>query len=329
MDETTPATAASPAAGDAPARRGFLAGLATPTGAMAVFWAALSSFMLAWLWVILRIQGKIIHPMEVGFFATVFAFLILLPVSMRGGTAVWRTRRLGSHFIRAAFNGSGILLWFTALTLLPLADAAGLNLMMPLLTILAAMIFLGENVGPRRWAALVIGLLGAAVIVRPGLQEVGLGVWLVFISMGGAVGQRIIAKTLTRTDSSTTCTLYLMLFMIPVTGAGAAFVWTTPALSQIPWFIAAGALLVGAHFAFIHSIALADVSALEPVNFTRLVWASLLGFAFFAEVPDVWVFVGGALIIGATTYIAHRESVLRRQGAASALKAGLDPEAGV
>ena len=284
---------------------------------LGVAFAALSSAALTVLWVIVRRLSERLHPWEITFFATFFGFLVLVPWFIRRGRRVFYTRRISVHLVRAGFNGIGIIAWFWALTLLPLADAAALNLLTPLTVTIGAMFFLGEVVKLRRWIALAIGLAGAAVIIRPGFEAIGLGVWLVLVTVLAGTAQRLLAKSLIRTESATTVTAYLLTFMTPVTLLPALFVWQAPLATEYIWFAAMGVLLAGAHFALAQSLKYADVSALEPVNFTRLVWAALLGFFVFAEVPDMFTWIGGAMIIVATTYVARREMVLRSQLAKS------------
>jgi drug/metabolite transporter (DMT)-like permease len=282
-------------------------------GFSAVLWAAASSGILAIMWVFVRQMADRLHPLEITFFGTFFGFLFFLPSVLKYGIGIFKTARLHHHFYRGCFNGVAILSWFTALTLLTLADAAALNLIAPLCVSVGAVIVLKEHMGPRRWFALVLGAAGALVIIRPGFEDVGLGVWLVLITVLASAAQRLFAKSLIAADSSTTCVLYLTLMMIPITLLAASFVWTWPALEDYPWLILIGALLSIAHFALMRSLRLADVSALEPVNFTRLIWGAGLGYLFFAEVPDSYTWIGGFMIISATSYVAHREAQLRRK----------------
>ena len=195
---------------------------------------------------------------------------------------------------------------------IPLADASALNLLAPLCTSIGAVMFLGERMGPRRWMALGIGVIGAIVVMRPGFGYInGIGLWLVFITVVASAVQRLLGKSVISQDSSTTCVLYLTLFMIPVALVSASFVWIWPALGEYPWLILIGALLSLGHYALMRSLNLADVSALEPVNFTRLIWGALFGFLFFQETPDLYTWIGGLMIISATSYVAHRESKLK------------------
>jgi drug/metabolite transporter (DMT)-like permease len=279
----------------------------------AVLWAALSSGVLAIMWVLVRQLADRIHPLEITFFATLFGFLFFCLNIFKTGLGVFKTNRLKHHFYRGCINGIAILSWFTALTLLTLADASALNLMSPLCVSVGAVIVLKEYMGPRRWFALGLGAAGALVIIRPGFEDVGLGVWLTVITAMASAGQRLFAKSLVASDNSTTCVLYLTLFMIPLSLLSACFVWEWPVIEDYFILILIGALLSLGHFALMRSLRIADVSALEPVNFTRLVWGGLFGFLFFNEIPSVYVWFGGSMIIAATSYVAHREAQLRKQ----------------
>jgi len=291
---------------------------ATPTGAgappqrlLGFGYAALSSACLAVLWTIIRRLSARLDAPEITFFSALFGLIVFLPWLIRVGRDAFLTNRLGTHLIRGLFNSGGILFWFSGLTLMPLAQAAALNLMTPLTVTVGAMIFLGENVRLRRWLALGVGAVGALVVIRPGFEAINVGVWLILISTIFAAGQRLIAKSLVRTDASTTCVAYLLVVMTPITLIPALFVWKWPTLEELAWFAVIGVLLTSAHFALVASLRHADISALEPIGFTRLVWSAILGFALFSEVPDLWTWIGGGMIVLATTYLARREAALK------------------
>jgi len=282
-------------------------------GFSAVLWAAASSGILAIMWVLVRELSNHLHPLEITFFATFFGFFFSCTSVVKFGLTVFHTKRITHHFYRGCINGVAISSWFTALTLLTLADASALNLISPLCVSVGAMFFLNEHMGLRRWFALGFGALGALVVIRPGFEEVSLGVWLVMITVLASAGQRLFGKSLVATDNSTTCVLYLTLFMIPVSLVASTFVWKWPSSDHYLFLILIGALLNLGHYALMKSLSLADVSALEPVNFTRLVWGALFGFWFFNEVPDLYTWVGGFMIISATSYVAHREALIRKK----------------
>jgi drug/metabolite transporter (DMT)-like permease len=281
-------------------------------GFSAVLWAAASSGILAIMWVLVRQLSHQLHPMEITFFATLFGFLFSCINIFKFGFTIFKTDRLSHHFYRGCINGIAILAWFTALTLLTLADASALILISPLCVSIGAVLFLNEQMGSRRWFALGLGAIGALVIIRPGFEEVSLGIWLVLVTVLASAGQRLLGKSLVASDNSTTCVLYLTLFMIPISMIAAFFVWKWPSYDNYLYLILIGALLNLGHFTLMKSFSLADVSALEPVNFTRLVWGALFGFWFFNEVPDLYTWIGGFMIISATSYVAHREAQINK-----------------
>jgi len=263
------------------------------------------------MWVLVRNLSSSIHPLEISFWASVFGLITFVPTVFKFGTKIFLTNRTSLHFIRAIFNGGALLAWFCALTLVPLADAAALVLIAPLLITIGAIFLFNEKVGYRRWMALGFGGLGALIVLRPGYQAFDLGVILLLLTVLFSAIQRLISKSLAKTDNSTTCVIYLMLFMVPVTFIPSIFVWTQPTFSEFVILAFIGILLSTAHYAWMKALTLADISALEPINFTRLVWGALLGFLFFDEVPTIWVWVGGLMIVTSTSYVARREAILR------------------
>ncbi len=259
-----------------------------------------------------RFVSAEVHPFEIAFFRNVFGFLVFTPMLMRSGLMLLHTRRLGAHVGRGAINSFSMLAWFTALSLIPLADATALALAGPLFVTLGAMVVLGETVRLRRWVALGVGAAGTLVIIRPGFEEVSLGALLVLFTAFSVSGSKLIAKSLARTDPTATIVAYLTLTMMPITLVAALFVWTWPSLAQLAWLAAIGAIGSSGHLCFVKAYKFADVSAVEPITFTRLIWAALIGYLVFAEFPDLWVWIGGGMIVAATSYIAHREAVARR-----------------
>ncbi len=262
-----------------------------------------------------RFVSATVHPFEIAFFRNVFGFLVFTPMLARSGLMLLHTRRLGAHVGRGAINSCSMLAWFTALSLIPLADATALAMTGPLFVTMGAMFFLGETVRARRWIALGIGAAGTLVIIRPGFEEVGLGTLLVLFTALSVSGSKLIAKSLTRTDPTVTIVAYLTLTMMPITLVAALLVWRWPSLADLAWLAAIGVLGSGGHLCFIKAYTFADVSAVEPITFTRLIWAALIGYLVFAELPDSWVWIGGGMIVAATSYIAHREAAARHTAA--------------
>lgn len=260
-----------------------------------------------------RLLSRDLDAMEIAFFRALFGFLFFAPILLRTRLSILRTTRLPLHMLRGIFNGGSLLCWFTALSLLPLGDATALSLMGPLFVGLGAMFILGESVKGPRWAALAVGFAGALVIVRPGFQEINFGVVLVLVSMLLVTCSKLIAKVLSRTDQPSTIVAYLSLTMMVPSGVAMFFVWQMPTLEQLLFMMLIGFLGSTGHLLLTTAYKIADISAVEPVVFARLVWAAIVGWFLFAEFPGIWIWLGGALIVGASTWLARHESRERKR----------------
>ena len=137
-----------------------------------------------------------IHPFEAAFFRNLFGVVVFIPFLFRHGLSVFRTRRIDLHLGRAGLNTVSMLSWFTALSLMPVADATALSLMGPVFVALLAIMFLGERVGPRRWLGIGLAIAGGLIIIRPGFTEVGLGTGLILFSAVIVSSSKLMAKVL-------------------------------------------------------------------------------------------------------------------------------------
>ena len=260
-----------------------------------------------------RMLSRELDAMEIAFFRAFFGFVFFAPILLKSRLSVLRTNRFPLHMARGVFNGASLLMWFTALSMVPLGDATALSLTGPLFVSLGAMLILGESVRGARWAALAVGFAGALIIVRPGLQEINFGMVLILLSMLSVTCSKLIAKSLSRTDQPSTIVAYLSLTMMVPSGIAILFVWQTPTIEQLFLMMMIGFLGSCGHMLLTTAYKIADISAVEPVVFARLVWAAIVGWFLFAEFPGIWVWVGGALIVTASTLLARHESRQRRK----------------
>jgi len=236
----------------------------------------------------------------------------MAPFFWRHGLGVLRTTKFHLHAVRGSIQIFAMLMFFTALSLSPLAKVSAMSFTAPLFATIGAIVFLGERVRVRRILALIAGFLGAMVILRPGMVTIDLGMVLVLTSSAIWACAMLIIKVLSRTDSSVTITAYQGLFLTPFSFIAALFVWQWPSPEQLLLFALMGAMGTLAHMAMAESFKLADTTAVLPFDFTRLIWASVIGFLVFREVPELWTWIGGLIIFTSTTYIAYREARLKR-----------------
>jgi drug/metabolite transporter (DMT)-like permease len=266
----------------------------------------------------IRQVGDGLHPFEIAFFRNLFAVLPLMPWFVRYGMQPLRTERASLHFMRGLLNVFAMLTFFSALTLIPLAQVTALSFTAPLFGTVLAVVFLREVVRVRRIVALVAGFVGAIVILRPGLVGIETGSLLVLFSAVAWSVTMIVIKVLSRTESSVTITAYMAIFMTPLTLLPALFYWRWPDGEQLVWLVAIGILGSLGQLSVAQAFREAEASVVMPLDFMKLLWAALLGYLAFAEVPDVWVGAGGTMIAASASYIAYRESRLKRVAAAPA-----------
>ncbi|MHA1566290.1 MAG: DMT family transporter [Alphaproteobacteria bacterium] len=252
-----------------------------------------------------------LHPFEVAFLRFAFSLLFILPWMPRSGAGL-RTTRVGLHLLRGALTVSGTLIWFTAITILPLAQAVALNFTVPLFATIGAKLFLGEVVRARRWIATIVGFFGVLIILRPGFGDT---TWPMLLPIAAALsmaGSAITMKALTRTDAAITVMFYQNALSVPAFAIIAYFVWQTPSWGLFGLTALTGVLGIAAHYCLTQSFTLAETSFLMPFDYTRLPFTAVVAFVAFGEVPDFWTWAGAAVIAGSAIYISRREAHLAR-----------------
>jgi len=276
-------------------------------------WMFLATMLFASMHACVRHVTDDLDPLIVAFFRNVFGLAVILPILFRTGLAPFKTNRLGLLTLRAAVNVVAMLTFFYALSMTPLADVAALGFTAPVFATLLAMVFLGERVHLRRWTAILLGFAGTFVILRPGFETVSMGEVLVLISALTWSIALIIIKVLGRTESALTITIYMVLLMAPLSLVPALFVWRWPVGEEWLWLIAIGALGSLAQLTMTQGLKEGETQVVMPLDFFKLIWAAALGYLAFAEVPDLFVWLGGVMIFASAFMIARRENQLNRQ----------------
>ena len=245
--------------------------------------------------------------LQISFFRALFGLVVLAPIFLRHGWEPLRTRRLGLHALRGVLNAFAMIMFFVGLGKIPLAKFAALVFSAPLFVTVMALLFLGERIRGRRVAALIFGYAGTLLILRPGAGDLDLGSLIV---IGGTVSWAlalVVMKVLARTESSLTTTLYYGVFVTPIAFLVAFPVWQMPTGEE--WMLLAVIGVLGSVFQFCLAQALkdAEASAVMPLDFTKLIWATVIGYLLFSEIPTLWTWAGGVMIFAAATYISYRE----------------------
>jgi len=279
-----------------------------------MFLIGVSALGFSIMHVMIRLLTSELHPFEVAFFRNLFGVMSLLPILARLGTKVLRTERLPLHALRSILGLVSMLFFFTALQKTGLPKVTAMSFTAPLFATAGAVLFLRERIHARRIIALLVGFAGTVVVMRP---ETGVdaGVVMVLISSALWAVALLTIKALSHTESSFQVTFYTGLFMAPLSFIPAAFVWTWPTPREYLWLAAMGMVGTISQLIMTQAFREADATAVLPVDFTRLLWASLFGWLVFNESPELATLIGGTLIFVSTTYITFREARLARAGA--------------
>jgi drug/metabolite transporter (DMT)-like permease len=251
-----------------------------------------------------------LHWLQIALLRSVLLTLFVLPLVFRHGRM--KTKRLGLHFMRGAIGISAMCGMVYALVNAPLADVTTISFTRSLFIVLLSIFILKEVVRWRRWTALLVGFAGVVMMVKPGAGDFNPALLsALFAAAFGAVIV-IIIKRLSRTEHSDTIVFYFGMFSISLTAIPAAFVWQWPSTDVWVVIVAASLAGTGAQLCFVRGWAAGEASALAPVAYSQIIWATLFGFFFFSEVPTIMTIAGAAVIVASTLYIAMRDTRLKR-----------------
>ena len=285
---------------------------AIPPNLRGILWSGLAGILFALLNVFTLIPAQHLNPFVMAFLRYLFGTLFLVPIVLRLGIhRTMRTHRLPLHLFRGCIHAGGMFLWFIGLPLTTLASITALGFTGPIFVTIGAALFLGEDVRLRRWIAVAVGFAGAMIIIRPGIGDLGLGAIVILISTPIFSASNLISKALARTESAPTIVVWQNLTISLAAFPVALWFWQTPQWTDLLWFVAAGLCGTLGHMCQQNGYQLADITLLQPIGFLSLLWNALLGYFLFFQQPDVWTFVGAAVIFASAMYISHREAVRR------------------
>ena len=282
--------------------------LALPANFRGILLLAGGAFLLTSSDTFVKALGAKFAPYELSFYRYVTGMVVLAPLFVQLGWNGLKTARIGVHGLRMALAFVAQIGVFYTIIHLPLADATAFMFSKPLFTTLVAVIVLSELVSGRRWIATAVGFLGVLVMMRPGAQGIDP---VALIAVGTALIFAI-ANVLIRILAVTEPTSR-MLFYYHIGGV-AVFagptIWAGHAPVGMEWLLllAIGVLTTGGMFCYFRAFSIGEANAVGPAENLRLIYAALLGFLLFSEIPSLWTVIGAAIIVGSTYYIARAEA---------------------
>ncbi|MDC0548990.1 MAG: DMT family transporter [Alphaproteobacteria bacterium] len=273
---------------------------------LAILFMVLSGIFATSMHCLIRFATEENHPFEVAFFRTIFVLLIFLPFVVKNGFKTLKPNNIKLQSYRAIIGSVAMLCMFYGLSITELAKATALMFTVPIFATILAIIFLKEVVGIRRWSAMFVGFFGALIVLRPDI-ELGFGPLLILCGSLMWSSSVLMAKKLTQTDSTLSITFWQAAGLIPATFILATQVWQWPNLNQLFMFLLIAIAGTLTHWFLNEALKRAEISALLPLDYLRLIWSVSLGFIFFNEIPPAGLWLGAALILGASTYIGVRQ----------------------
>jgi len=282
-----------------------------------ILWILAAGFVLSVMDGLIKWSVGVFPVVQVVAVRSVFVLLFMLPMIARaGGVASLRTRKPLGQVLRVVLTVSAILTFFEAVRLLPLATVIAIGFGAPLFMTALSVPVLGERVGVHRWSAILVGFIGVLIITRPGPEGFSWPALLALVSSLFFAAHLVSARYLARSETDMALMFWQNLGVLLVTSAIAPFVWTEIGIADLAAIAAMALLLLLGQYCTVRAFRTAPVGAVAPFQYVELVWATLVGFLFWQELPGAHVWLGAAIVVASGLYLIWRERVRAAAGAA-------------
>lgn len=278
-----------------------------------ILWALLAAALFSIVIAMAKVAVVDYHVLQILFFRQIVVFLSSLPDIAKSFPNSLKTRRPGIHAARltGAFTALSCGIW--AVSVLPLTTATTLGFAQVFFVALLALAFLNEAVGAHRIGAVIVGFIGVIVVMRPGID--GLFDVHALIPLLGAAGAAVAVtsvRKLSQTESTATLLVYQSLFVGALAGIPLIWLWVTPDLFGWLFLFAMGVLATVGQWVGIRALRLGEASVVGNMEYSKLIFAAVLGFVLFNEIPDRYTVLGACVIVGSSIYIFRREQLKRK-----------------
>lgn len=263
------------------------------------------------------VQAKLLtehfHPAQVVWFRQLGLFLGVLVLLSVKGTQLLRSRVPFLQVGRGLTAVCSAVCFVLAVTYVPLADAVAVTFVAPFIVTLMSALFLGEPVGPRRWAAVAVGFVGMLIVIRPGMGVFHPAIGFVLAAAFFFSLRQVLSRSLSGADSVSTTVVYTSLTSTTVLTLALPFVWQLPPSLSV-WLIVIGMAATAAlgEVLVIRALDIAQAVVVAPMQYSLILWSTFYGFVVFADLPDGWTFLGCAIIVASGLYTLHRERLNAR-----------------
>ena len=278
----------------------------------AIMLALIASFCAVLMSVFLKLAQEDSNVFTVGFLRFFFGLLLITPIIIQSNFKIYNTINFKLHILRCIINVPMMIFGFAALTYIPLEQIKAIGFLSPILVVILSVIFLGERIYLIRTFSLILGFIGTLIILRPGFIEINVGVYMVLASALLWSCVIIITKFMSKNDSAMTILTFQYTFVTLFTLPLAIIYWNNPSFISLIYTLLAAIVGTVLHLCINNAYKLSDLSIIQPVWFTQLVFASFLGFIIFGSLPDFFTWIGAILVFISVLIITYRENYLKK-----------------
>ena len=278
----------------------------------AIILALIASFCAVLMSVFLKLAQEDSNVFTIGFLRFFFGLLLITPIIIQSNFKIYNTINFKLHILRCIINVPMMIFGFAALTYIPLEQIKAIGFLSPILVVILSVIFLGERIYLIRTFSLILGFIGTLIILRPGFIEINIGVYMVLASALLWSCVIIITKFMSKNDSAMTILTFQYTFVTLFTLPLAIIYWNTPSFISLIYTLLAAIVGTVLHLCINNAYKLSDLSIIQPVWFTQLVFASFLGFIIFGSLPDFFTWIGAILVFISVLIITYRENYLKK-----------------
>ena len=278
----------------------------------AIMLALIASFCAVLMSVFLKLAQEDSNVFTIGFLRFFFGLLLITPIIIQSNFKIYNTINFKLHILRCIINVPMMIFGFAALTYIPLEQIKAIGFLSPILVVILSVIFLGERIYLIRTFSLILGFIGTLIILRPGFIEINIGVYMVLASALLWSCVIIITKFMSKNDSAMTILTFQYTFVTLFTLPLAIIYWNNPSFISLIYILLAAVVGTVLHLCINNAYKLSDLSIIQPVWFTQLVFASFLGFIIFGSLPDFFTWIGAILVFISVLIITYRENYLKK-----------------
>ena len=278
----------------------------------AIMLALIASFCAVLMSVFLKLAQEDSNVFTVGFLRFFFGLLLITPIIIQSNFKIYNTINFKLHILRCIINVPMMIFGFAALTYIPLEQIKAIGFLSPILVVILSVIFLGERIYLIRTFSLILGFIGTLIILRPGFIEINIGVYMVLASALLWSCVIIITKFMSKNDSAMTILTFQYTFVTLFTLPLAIIYWNNPSFISLIYTLLAAIVGTVLHLCINNAYKLSDLSIIQPVWFTQLVFASFLGFIIFGSLPNFFTWIGAILVFISVLIITYRENYLKK-----------------